>query len=190
MERESDDEGEDFDEVVEDGAGDGEHVEEHDYEGADDFEAAGEQREALFARGPGTHFAIGKEHRRHRKLVYNADIGDERWVSCAEGDYGTSADNIIHLYDRVVGFTESEQDRMEMEATAAVRRSAHEFRSGMKFWSHWQRVTRFALFVRWVKAECPDSPYTAFLARLDARVEALQRGEHWPTLAFEVLRLL
>ena len=32
MERESDDEGEDFDEVVEDGAGDGEHFEEHDYE--------------------------------------------------------------------------------------------------------------------------------------------------------------
>ena len=137
--------------------------------------------ELQLSLAPGHGLAVGSEFMLHRVLV------DGRWQACPVGTAYATADNIIHRYDREVGFAVSAADQAEEDSTPAVHQAAEAARQDpKKSWSHWQRVSRMALFIRWLRARCPTSPYEAWLRELERGIYAKQNGEHFERLAYKV----
>ena len=158
---------------------------EEDYEAdsRDELEdtALGMDGELQLSLAPGHGLAVGSEFMLHRVLV------DGRWQACPVGTAYATADNIIHRYDREVGFAVSAADQAEEDSTPAVHQAAEAARQDpKKSWSHWQRVSRMALFLRWLRARCPTSPYKAWLRELERGIYAKQNGEHFERLAYKV----
>ena len=117
----------------------------------------------------GAQFMI---HRRHVDGV---------WQQCSPADEGYEPDSGVHRYDRVVGFSISDEELALLNRNPAVAEAERRSRSSNKQTSHCQTVERWSIFERYLLSYHPDEEYTAFVklcrARSDKDADQLEGDE-------------
>merc|ERR1712166_1369731 len=95
-----------------------------------------------------------------------ADRVVEKWTRCTGKTDKHVADSYVHRYHYEVGFLQDDHaEEAANPGIAAARRRTRQLGLG-KIKSHPDRVTKFAIFERFVLERCPNHPWAAWLRGL------------------------
>ena len=93
------------------------------------------------------------------------------WVVCEGTADGHEPDSRVHRYDRIVGFSISDEELAMCNRNPVMAAAERSARLRNKQISHAQTVRRWALVERYCLEFHPDEPYTRYLKKLELEAE-------------------